>query len=275
MVAAASYTPAAGQRDDVGNMMRMELRSQVRRLLGTWGDILALVLRMAETRQALQGKDTGPTEGEKQDVLSATGVLWEACDTLLKLCNDGIVGLVVRKAQELRLVLLDAAEELKEWGEDVADEDEDDDEAEGSDADEDDMFGAVNKLGKDDTALKEVLDISVKKVQLVGVLYQAVIKRRLKTYPAANTTTNGASEQTKSPAEKLDELMALLKSIPETVDDLVSAFYGLDKAEAKCMLDKVYEEAKTAAMIARQSWAGSDDAFTAWSDKWTAALDAP
>jgi hypothetical protein len=158
MVAAASYTPAAGQRDDVGNMMRTELRSQVRRLLGTWGDILALVLRMAETRQALQGKDTGPTEGEKQDVLSATGVLWEACDTLLKLCNDGIVGLVVRKAQELRLVLLDAAEELKEWGEDVADEDEDDDEAEGSDADEDDMFGAVNKLGKDDTALKEVLD---------------------------------------------------------------------------------------------------------------------
>jgi hypothetical protein len=225
---------------------------------------------MAETRQALQGKDTGPTEGEKQDVLSATGVLWEACDTLLKLCNDGIVGLVVRKAQELRLVLLDAAEELKEWGEDV----EDEDEVEGSDADSDDLFGAANKLGKDDTALKEVLDMSVKKVQLVGVLYQAVIKRRLKTYPAATMTTNGASELAKSPAEKLDELMALLKSIPEMVDDLVSAFYGLDKDEAECMLDRVYEKAKTAATIVRQSWNGADDAFTAWSDKWTTALDA-
>jgi hypothetical protein len=278
MVAAASYVPQPGQRDDVGSIMRTELRAQVRRLLGTWGDVLALVLRMAESRQSAQGKDSGPSESEKQHVLSATGVLWEACDVLLKLCDKGVVGLVVKKAGELRATLLDAVEELKEWGEDVDDEE---DEAEGSNEDdEEDMFGASNKLGKDDTELKELLDTSIKKLKMIGMLYQALIKRRLKTYPATSasatdaTTTKGTSDTTSSPAKKLDDLMAQLKTIPDTVDDLASAFYDLDQDEAKLTLNKSCTEAKKAAALVKQSWAGTDDEFTAWSEKWATALDA-
>ncbi|KAF2133552.1 hypothetical protein P153DRAFT_159052 [Dothidotthia symphoricarpi CBS 119687] len=268
MVAAASYTPQAGQRDDLGNLMRAELRMQVRRLLGTWGDVLALILRMAESRQeyaATKAKDNGPTESEKQAVLSATGVVWEACDALLKLCADGVVGLVVRKAGELRAVLLDAIEELKEWGEDVED---DDDEAEGSDNGDDDIFGAENKLGKDDTELKELLDMSVKKLKMVGMLYQALAKRRLKTYSATKENGDAAS----NPAKKLDDLMALLRAIPETVDDLASTFYDLDEQQARQTLDKCRGQAKSAAELVKQSWTGTDDEFTAWSAKWVEAL---
>jgi hypothetical protein len=267
MVAAATYTPGSGQKDDIGNIMRIELRAQVRQLVGTWGDVLALVLRMAESRQGAKGKDTGPSESEKQDVLSATGVLWDACDALLKLCNDGVVGLVVKKATELRATLLDAIEELKEWGEDVADED---GEAEGSDDEEDEMFGAMNKLGKDDTELKELLDTSVKKLKMVGMLYQALIKRRLKTYPAASA----ASASTSNLGPKLDELMAVLKTIPDTVDDLASAFYDLDHDGAKELLVQGCKESKSAADIVKQNWAGTDDEFSAWSGKWATAIDA-
>jgi hypothetical protein len=275
MVAAASYVPAAGEKDDIGNIMRTELRTQARQLLGTWGEVLALVWRMAEDRQAAKGKDSGPSEKEKQDVLSATGVLWEACDTLLKLCNDGVVGLVVKKATELKATLLDAIEELKEWGEDIED---DEDEAEGSD-DEDDMFAASNKLGKDDKELKELLDASVKKLKMVGMLYQALIKRRLKTYPSASAptaanVTNGTTGLASSPAQKLDQLMALLKAIPDTVDDLASAFYDLDQNDAQKKLNKSCKEAKTAAELVKQSWSGADDEFTAWSEKWNNALGA-
>jgi hypothetical protein len=257
MVAAALYIPQDGQKGDIGNLMRTEVKAQVRRLLGTWGDVLALVLRLAEDRQNAQGnsaaktKDNGPTESEKQEVLSSTGVVWEACDALLKLCTDGVVGLVVKKAQELRAVLLDAIEELKEWGDDV---DEDDDKAEGSDdendfGDEDDIFGPSNKIGKDDKELKALLDASVKKLKMVGMLYQALIKRRLKTYPASSVLeptaarTNGA---TSTPSKKLDDLMVLLKAIPETVDDIAGAFYDLDDDEAKQTLDKCCGEAKSA-----------------------------
>jgi hypothetical protein len=285
MVAAALYIPQDGQKGDIGNLMRTEVKAQVRRLLGTWGDVLALVLRLAEARQNAQGnsaaktKDNGPTESEKQEVLSSTGVVWEACDALLKLCTDGVVGLVVKKAQELRAVLLDAIEELKEWGDDV---DEDDDKAEGSDdendfGDEDDIFGASNKIGKDDKELKALLDASVKKLKMVGMLYQALIKRRLKTYPASSVLeptaarTNGA---TSTPSKKLDDLIVLLKAIPETVDDIAGAFYDLDDDEAKQTLDKCCGEAKSAIELVRQSWTGEDDEFTAWSAKWVSALEA-
>ncbi|KAF2852757.1 hypothetical protein T440DRAFT_17369 [Plenodomus tracheiphilus IPT5] len=272
MLATASYIPKDGESDHLGNIMRVEVKSQVRRLIGTWGDVLSLIPKMAERRQSTK-KDLPPTESEKQEVLSATGVVWEACDTLLKLCADGIVGLVVKKAGEHRAVLLDAIEELKEWGEDIDDDDDDDDEAEHSD--EDDIFGSSNKLGKDDKELKELLDTSVKKLKMIGMLYQALIKRRLKTYsaspPPANDATNGT---TTTPSKKLDELMHLMKTIPETVDDLASAFYDLDVDETQQTLDKCCAEAKSAATVVRQSWSNTNDEFTAWSAKWVSALDA-
>jgi hypothetical protein len=272
MVAAASYTPREGQRGDIGNMMRTEVKAQTRRLLGTWGEVLTMILHMAEKRQNINGKDTGPTESEKQEVLSSTGVLWDACEALLKLCEDGVVGLVVKQAQEFRAVLLDAIEELKEWGEDVKD---DEDDAAGSD-DEDEIFGASNKIGKDDKELKALLDTSVKKLKMIGMLYQALIKRRLKTYPASSTLepTADANGTTPTPSKKLDALMNTLKTIPETVDDIAGAFYDLDEDEAKETLDKCCGEANSAIELVRQSWAGGDDEFTAWSGKWASALEA-
>ncbi|CAE7214486.1 hypothetical protein P3342_012722 [Pyrenophora teres f. teres] len=279
MVTAASYVPRNGQRGDIGNIMRTEVKAQVRRLLGSWGDVLVMILKMAEKKQDAQAneaattKDNGPTESEKQEVLSATGMVWEACDMLLKLCADGVVGLVVKKAQELRAVLLDAIEELKEWGEDI--EDDDDDKAEDSD-DEDDIFGASNKLGKHDKELKKLLDASVKKLKMIGMLYQALIKRRLKTYPASSTLepTTTANVTGSGASKKLDNLMGILKTIPETVDDIAGAFYDLDEDEAKQTLEKCCAEAKSAIKLVRQSWTGEDDEFTGWSTKWVSALEA-
>lgn len=287
MVAAASYTPPSDLRDDLGNIMRLELRVQVKRLVGAWGDMLAVVLTMALNRQALSGKDKGPSETEKTDVLGKTGVVWDVCDEMLKLCNGGVVDLVLKKAQQLRAVLLDAVEELKEWGEDVADSDPQDenDEAERSDEedgfeDEDDFFGAKNKLGKDDKELKALLDKSTKKLKMVGMLYQALGKRRLKTFPAVGpdsastkTTQNGESAN-ETPAQKLDALMQILKSIPDTVDDLASTFYELEEEEAEAELEKVCDQAKNAVAVVSKSWTGTDDEFTAWSAKWIEALDA-
>ncbi|KAF2006913.1 hypothetical protein P154DRAFT_178525 [Amniculicola lignicola CBS 123094] len=283
MIAAALTAPQAGQKDELGTLLRTELRVQVKRVLGTWSDIPALVLRFAERRERDikigKAKDEGPSESDKQNVLSSTGVVWEACDDLLKICNNGVVGLVVKKAEEWRGTLKDAVEELKEWGED--EEDDDDDEAEGSDnefKDEDDIFAAANKLGKGDKELKALLDISLKKLKLVGTLYQALIKRRLKvfpkSFPPANSTNGDASEKPLDSMEKLEKLMDILKSIPDTVDDLASGFYDLDEEEAKETLEKCCREAKSAAALVKQSWAGQDDEFTAWSEKWVSALEA-
>ncbi|KAF5848629.1 hypothetical protein GGP41_009743 [Bipolaris sorokiniana] len=292
VVTAASYVPGVGQRGDVGEIMRTEMRAQVKGLLASWSEVLSIVLSIAQKQGTKQGGSV--TEAEKQQVLSATGMVWDACDGVEKLCKDGVVGLVVKKAQELRAVLLDAIEELKEWGEDVADDDDDDDEAENSD--QDDVFATENKLGKDDKELKALLDKSLKKLKMMGILYQALVKRRLKTYPASsilepsNTTATNTKrkaitekgegqaegevgEAVQSPSVKLSELMGVLKTIPETVDDIAAAFYDLDADEAQEMLDRCCGEAKTAVDLVRRSWSGQDDEFTAWSEKWVAALN--
>ncbi|KAF1953573.1 hypothetical protein CC80DRAFT_419574 [Byssothecium circinans] len=285
----AAATAEGGTKQGLGSLMQGELRAGVRRVLGGWGEVLSLVLRLAERRQAIDGKtptkkDEGLTENERQEVLAATGVVWDSCDALLRFCDNGIVGLVVKKAQEWRSVLLDAVEELKEWGEDVDDE-EDKDGAEGSDLEddefrhEDDIFGAANKLGKGDKEMKELLDRSVKKLKMVGMLYQALIKRRLKTFPPAAkatpaTATNGEKKDEDGSVVKLEKLMTHLRAIPENVDDLASAFYDLDEEEAKKTFEKCCSEARNAAALVRQSWTGTDDEFTAWSGKWVDALDA-
>ncbi|XP_014560539.1 hypothetical protein COCVIDRAFT_45973, partial [Bipolaris victoriae FI3] len=280
VVAAASYVPGVGQRGDVGEIMRAEMRAQVKGLLASWSEVLSIVLSIAQKQGTKQGGSV--TEAEKQQVLSATGMVWDACDGVEKLCKDGVVGLVVKKAQELRAVLLDAIEELKEWGEDVADDDDDNDDDEAEHSDQDDVFATENKLGKDDKELKALLDKSLKKLKMMGILYQALVKRRLKTYPASKALTekgevqeeqSGEEQATKSPSLKLSELMGVLKSIPETVDDIAAAFYDLDADEAQEMLDRCCAEAKTAVELVRTSWSGQDDEFTAWSEKWVAALD--
>ncbi|CAI6340173.1 unnamed protein product [Periconia digitata] len=274
----------------LGSLMKTELRGGVLRVLAAWGEVLTLVLRLAERRQSeLDGKadtrkkkDEGPTEAERQSVLATTGMVWEACDALLKFCDNGIVGLVVKKAEEWRSVLLDAVEELKEWGEDV---DGEEDELAGSDdefADDDDIFGAANKLGKEDVKLKALLDTSVKKLKMVGMLYQALIKRRLKTFPkspskptaSTEEKNGGGKESQQDVTAKLEQLMVHLRAVPEGVDDLASAFYDLDEGEAKVMFDKCCSEAKKAVAMVRQSWNGTDDEFTVWSGKWVNAVDA-
>jgi hypothetical protein len=249
---------------------------------------------MSENRKDLAGKDKGPSEQERKEVLERTSVVWDVCDELLKLCNGGVVELVLKKAQQLRAVLLDAVEELKEWGEDVADSDDEEDKAEGSGdedgfGDEDDFFGAKNKLGKDDKELKVLLDRSVKKLKMVGIMYQAVGKRRLKTFPVAapnspvaekdtstsekSTSTTNGDAASETPAQRLDRLMQVLKDIPDTVDELAEAFYELEKEDAEAKLKKVCDEAKSAVDLVRKSWTGTDDEFTAWSTKWIEALD--
>ncbi len=298
MVAAALYTPPAGEVDTVGNIMRTEMRSQVWRLLGTWGDVVGLVGKRAENaKKEKGGKDAAMTEQERQTILGATGVVWESCDALVKLCDDGLVALVVKKAEEWRAVLLDAAEELKEWGEDTVDDEDQDDEAENEDDknDEDDMFGTGNKLRKGDEDMKKLLDLGVKKLKMVGMLYQAVIKRRLRSYksttatsststtsatsssskatPSNDANTNGATTPPSHSAITLDALLALLKSIPNTADDLASAFYDLDRESAQDELSECCEQAKRVVKLVRQNWVGEEDEFTVWSEKWIDALD--
>ena len=66
-----------------------------------------------------------PTSQLKNDVTAATGKIWDDCDELKKLADDGIAGFVVKKAEQYLDLIKDAVKEIEEW--DPEDDDDDDD----------------------------------------------------------------------------------------------------------------------------------------------------
>lgn len=203
--------------------------------------------------------------------LASTGVVWEACDALIGLKKMGIAGLVVKKAEHYRDTLKDALEELKEWGEEEPDDDEDEDEEDlehntGDDAQDeiDRMFANTQHIPRDDpNKIRERLELSLKRLKLVLIMYSAVIKRRFKALPPlprldAITTDGTLITQT------LDEVMEVLRKIPNNVDELAGAFYELDGKEIDRRMDDCFFLGWSAVELLVKNWQGEKDEFSDW-----------
>ncbi|QDS75314.1 hypothetical protein FKW77_001577 [Venturia effusa] len=171
-------------------------------------------------------------------------------------------------------MLGDAIEELREWGDDEEDLDEGFGGSEGGGGDDvddvEDMFEAANKLPSHRKDLRRLLDETLRQLRLVDMLYKAVVKRRIKTFPAATAPCQDKADR--ALIRTLDDVVALLKSIPESVDDLANAFYELDAEEATSILTNITTDAKAAATMVEKSWTNESDEFTAWRLKFEEAL---
>lgn len=94
--------------------------------------------------------------------------------------------MIVKKAEEYRSLIKDALDELQEWGEE-----ESDDEGHDSAEDEDEAQAAVDNIFSqrhiptdDPERIRPRLESSLKRLRLVGLMYQAVVKRRFKPLSA-------------------------------------------------------------------------------------------
>jgi hypothetical protein len=254
-----------------GHIMVKEAKLRVEAVLSAFGEVLDDIKAKTEGGQLAVN-----VQKTKDKALASTGQVWSACDRLIELEKLGVVGYVVKKVEEFRSMLKDAIEELKEWGEDAEEQDEGF-VGSGDEGDRDsveDMFDAANKLPSHREDLKELLAESLRRLKLVDMLFQALGKRRLKTFPYKpppwedEETTKVASDR----VQKLDTLVALLRAIPDAVDDLANGFYELDVDEVKAVLEKICGDAKSAAGLVEQSWDGKDDEYTAWVRKWKDAM---
>ncbi|KAI9820205.1 MAG: hypothetical protein M1827_005827 [Pycnora praestabilis] len=271
-----------------GRVLQGEVNARVRRVMG---EMVGLVGEIKVDELKGDQKAT-KEEGTGRDTLGSTGGVWEACDALTDLQERGLVGLVVRKAEEYRDMISDAISELKEWSEEDAEDEEDDGEHSDDDESEsngvtnhaqqeiDDLFGASKKLPKGDVELRAQLEGTIKRLKMIGMLYQALIKRRLKTFPPLPPTILGLPSEDSSPQSQpiphiktLDALIDILQAIPSEIDELASAFYDLDREEAHSQLKHCCEHAKKAAESVKESWKGQEDEFTAWLEKWLLAMD--
>ena len=250
-----------------GSMMRQEMQVRVRRVF------TELEMLLEEVRSI----EAGSQSGSRRDSLSSTGVVWESCDDLIKLEAIGVAGLALQKAEQYQETIKDALKELQEWaaGDDLDSEgqadgllDSDD---EGVDGDKDsieDIFNAPNSMPKDRPDLKSLLEESETKLKKVVILYNALIKRRIKTFKDI-VENNGNSHPV---VLRLDDLMMHLRRMPHQVDEMATKFYDLDDDGARLVLTKILAEAKSVCMIMEVNWDGENDEFTAWSKKWSDAV---
>lgn len=256
-----------------GKILHDEMTYRVRGVLREYEGMMQELLSKAHSVQGGGAHDTTDCKGQR-DSLASTGVVWEACDSLMELRELGMVGVVVKKAEGYRAILQDAVEELKEWGE-GEDEGFSEPEFEGDD-DPDSIVNMLDSaklpIGRDD--LKKTLQAALKKLKLANTLFQAIIKRRLKTATiVAREQHTIASLPSSEVTDRVNRLMDKLKMIPDAVDELASALYELDDDEAQQITETIHQHCKDAIEIVRSSWDDEDDEFTSWSRQWMTVFE--
>jgi hypothetical protein len=206
------------------------------------------------------GASTGGADGAKGSI-ATTGLIWTACDEVVELAKAGVDGCLIAKVEECRATLKDVLDELKEWSEETSDEDDEgedgDDNSEstalsGDEADDvidgrpsahaaaqamlDELMADTQRIPRGDPdKIRERLDVCLRRLRLVTILYQAIVKRRLSTLPALPSA--GGESQT-TVASRLNEALPLVTCVPETFTSLALAFYELDTAEIDRLMNQ-------------------------------------
>lgn len=216
--------------------------------------------------------------GDKGSIVH-TGIIWAACDDVIRLKGLGITGLLVKQVEEYRDTLQDVMEELKEWAEEVGEDVGED--AEGADPDGEPIAGVLTQDMIDDLMrgqpiprndpdrIRERLDSCLKRLRLTILFYSAIIKRRIKTLPSL------PAEQTTPVAQRLNEVYPVLKNLTSHFEDIACAFYSLDPRDIDRCLDTCFFDAFAAAEMLKAPWTGTQDGFTEWADKYQMSIKKP
>ena len=257
-------------KEEYTSTTRSELAYRAKDVFSSLGELLRKVPR--------DGKVVPETErtGSTVDGLGSiqrTGTVWNACREVVKLTDGGVKGILIEKVKGWAGIIKDTMEELKEWGEDNEAEDEDDEDDDEDDDDEaddvngsaqDDLDDLMNSSAKipsqDREKILALLETSLKRIRLVGLFYQAFVKRRLQTLPPPKSLS--------SHSKAIDEAITNLKDLADKSEELVMAFYEVQVGEIGDCLEAMSNQAVETAEKVKLPWGGAEsDEFTTWVEK--------
>ncbi|KAH7323451.1 hypothetical protein BKA65DRAFT_406513 [Rhexocercosporidium sp. MPI-PUGE-AT-0058] len=263
-------------------IMNEELKYQAGRVFAEFGTLVKAIPLDGNILSDDAKNGTGSTKGKGS--LAMTGTVWQACDAVMGLKKLGIAGLVVTKAEQYRATLKDALEELREWGEEESDGESDNegDAASGDDEDAqaavDGMFGNQRHIPSNDPEkIRPRLESSLQRLRLLSLMYQAVVKRRFKTLPKLPLPESTSREVVESNQSSkivvcVDEVLDVMKGIPDMADELVNAFYELDGKEIDERMDQCFHSGLSVVQLLEKDWKDEEDEFTAWAQKFQLAM---
>ncbi|UKZ76201.1 hypothetical protein TrVFT333_003898 [Trichoderma virens FT-333] len=255
-------------------VFRRELAWRCQRVLVELADLLQ---KIPKDGKVLTKENEGFGASGKGSIAS-TGVLWAACDKVVSFANGGVSGFFVEKMNEWKDTLNDIMEEMKEWGDEEPDEEGDEDEDDEDEVDDladqvgsthistqnllDDLMNSHRTIpASDPDGIRPRLESSLRRLRLVILLYQAITKRRMKKLPLPQSDASGKVPR------RLDELATLLQKLPDSFGDLACAFYELRPREIDDAMDQCFLDAFAVSELLSESWDGSRDEFTEWTEK--------
>ncbi|KAE9377365.1 hypothetical protein N431DRAFT_502030 [Stipitochalara longipes BDJ] len=259
--------------------MSTELQYRAKKVLVDLGTLVAAIPLDGKILSDDAKNGTGTEKGKGS--LAVTGTVWESCDGVIGLKKLGVAGLAIQKVEGYRDLLKDALEELQEWAEEESDE-EDEEASEGekdaAQAEVDNIFGSQRHIPSDDPeSIRPMLESSMKRLRLLVLMYQAVIKRRFKTlpplpHPELPPELKARSYEDPGVVSCLDEVLDVMKKIPDITDELASAFYELDVKEIEKRMDQCFFTGFAVAELLIKNWEGQKDEFSTWAAKFQLAM---
>jgi len=236
-----------------------------------------------------RGEEGELSAPEKNLITTATGRVWDACDTLIELARSGVVGFVVRRVEEWRDLVRDAIGELEEWDPDDKNEDFDDLLGDGAkytleSADEGNEKEEDSDAGDDDNtaALHEYKKSILRVLKPIAQIYPAIITNRLKN----GGLMPSSSSRILHPSHilKLESLVSNLQSIPGHVDEAAGSLYESNIEMSIWYVRKAKVCAAEAMELLARPWevdevdgeradALAEDKFTAWSRTWLKVME--
>ena len=238
--------------------------------------LLKIMMELLSLIASIPSDERGIEITTGRNTLASTGVLWAECDKMVELASNGLVSLASQRTEDYHALLKDAIQELEEW-----DPDED------TDSDTDSL--SSNKQRPVSTTTADNLaytleDLSISSIatfrkrtlitlRTVRVIYPALKKRRISTFPNITSSSTPESLPTSTQIDALDSLIDQAKGFTDAADEIAGALYEGDEEQVERRLRALRESAEACAMGVKKDWKGEEDEFTGWADKWAARLE--
>ncbi|KAL6231163.1 hypothetical protein BDW75DRAFT_50205 [Aspergillus navahoensis] len=250
-------------------------QSEIRVLTGT--ALKELLLLVKEVQVIAEGKANKKSleQGEKDAVTAVAGRVWDACDVLVDVVAKGIVGFVVRRAEEYRDLVRDALVEIEEWDPDEEGDEFFDDLLGDGDTDEAGANGEDEETdGEDSSAVLHAQKKNALRIlKPIAQIYPALIANRLKKVPVPLAP---------SKIGILESVLKSLQQIPDHIDEVAGALYEADLDKYTRQLRETKDSASKAIELVILPWdleqtandqENAGDKFTAWSKTWTRVIE--
>ena len=207
--------------------------------------------------------------------LASTGLVWGHCDALAEVGQGGLLKFVDGKVKGYGDLFEDAIAEMEEWDPD----DDDDDESESEDDKKGGKAGIIRTpttsdeeaLGQGVARLSlnpqyELKSKVMKRLRLIKLLYPAIRKRRISTFPVDKQSFD--SENTFRQVQKMDALIQYMHQFTDLADELAAALYDNMADNLALKLRELSDEALQCVSLAELDWSKTDDEFSVWFGKW-------